>query len=81
MGEICRSEYSKNYFEYLSADGVFLDGSYANITIRYYGKMDQLAKFNLANISNFTVYIHCFTPNMFHPVGKVLLRCLMYSSP
>ena len=34
----------------------FLDGSHTNITIRYYGKMGRFGKFNLANISNFTVY-------------------------
>ena len=33
----------------------FLDGSHANITIRYYGKMDRFANFNLANIWDFTV--------------------------
>ena len=38
----------------------FLDGSRANITIRYYGKMDRFGKFNLANISNFTVYIYTY---------------------
>ena len=40
---------------HLSADGIFRDGSHANITIRLYGKLDQFAKFKHANISNFTV--------------------------
>ena len=42
--------------EYHYSDGAFGDGPDANITIRYYRKMDRLAKYKLANISNFTVW-------------------------
>ena len=41
--------------EYHYSDGAFGDGPDANITIRYYRKMAQLAKYKLANNSNFTV--------------------------
>ena len=43
--------------EYHYSDGAFGDGSQANITIRYYGKTDQFAKYRFPDISNFTVYI------------------------
>ena len=42
--------------EYHYTDGAFGDGSQANITIRYYGKMERLARYRFANISNFTVF-------------------------
>ena len=41
--------------DYHYSDGAFGDGPDANITIRYYLKMDQLAKYKIANNSNFTV--------------------------
>ena len=42
--------------EYHYSGGAFGNGPDTNITIRYYRKMDQLAKYKLANNSNFTVY-------------------------
>ena len=44
--------------EYHFSDGAFGDGPDANITIHYYRKMDRLAKYKLANNSNFTVYVY-----------------------
>ena len=41
--------------EYHYSDCAFGDGPDANITIRYYRKMDRFAKYKLANNSNFTV--------------------------
>ena len=48
--------------EYHYSDGAFGDGLHANITIRYYRKMDlfakyRFAKYRFAYISNFTVLI------------------------
>ena len=43
--------------EYHYSDDPFGDGPDANITICYYQKMDQFAKYKLANNSNFTVSI------------------------
>ena len=43
--------------EYHYSDGAFGDGPHANITIRYYQKLDRFAKYKLANDSNFTVKI------------------------
>ena len=45
--------------EYHYSDGTFGEGPDANITIRYYRKMDRFAKLKLANNSSFTV-IHVF---------------------
>ena len=41
--------------EYHYSDGAFGDKPDANITIRYYRKMDRFANYKLANNSNFTV--------------------------
>ena len=41
--------------EYHYSDGAFGDGLDSNIMIHYYRKMDRLAKYKLANNSNFTV--------------------------
>ena len=41
--------------EYHYSDGAFGDEPDANITIRYYRKMDRFAKYKLSNNSNFTV--------------------------
>ena len=46
---------------YHYSDGAFGDEPDANITIRYYRKMDLLAKDKLANNSNFTVYERVYT--------------------
>ena len=43
--------------EYHYSDGAFGDGPHANITIHYYRKKYQFARYRHANISNFTVYI------------------------
>ena len=42
-------------YHYSNSDGALGDGPDANITIRYYRKIDQLAKYKLAYNSNFTV--------------------------
>ena len=41
--------------EYHYSGGTFGEGPHANITIRYYQKMDRFAEYKLANNSNFAV--------------------------
>ena len=57
--------------EYYS-DGAFGDAPHANIIIRYYKKMDRLARYKLANSSNFTVsvFVSCPFPTSAHQSFK-----------
>ena len=66
--------------EYHFSDGAFVDGPDANNMIRYYQKMDQLAKYKLANNSNFTVFGEILLTRLRFE-GETLIRSIHQSPP